>query len=72
MHIHSNKAVRRDIQFIRHLRIQADVSTSEQCCWNCLWAIMDYECLWCEKDMEEVDFRDLCSSWEGEFVRGRA
>lgn len=49
-----------------------NVKASDRCCWNCLWGVMTYESLWCEKDMEEVDFRDLCTSWDGEIATGNA
>jgi hypothetical protein len=66
MLVHDMQALRRNIKFIENVDIHVDVCASTHCCWNCLWSVMTYEDLWCEKEMEEIDFRDLCSSWEGE------
>jgi hypothetical protein len=66
MHIHNQQAVIRDIKFIEHVDTHVDIHASEHCCWNCLWSVMTYNSLWCDKDMDEVDFRDLCVSWDGE------
>jgi hypothetical protein len=66
MLIHNFQAIKRDIKFIENVHTQIDVLASDHCCWNCLWSIMTYNGLWCEKDMEDVDLRDLCISWEGE------
>ncbi len=32
----------------------------------------DLRCLWCEQEMDMVDFRDLCMGWEGETGMGNA
>ncbi len=69
MLIHNSDALRRDIKFIEKIDVQMNVKASDICCWNCLWSVMTYECLWCQKDMEEVNFRDLCDSWEGDTQR---
>jgi hypothetical protein len=66
MQIHSEQAIKRDIKFIEHLHAEIDVQASDNCCWNCLWSIMTYYGLWCDKDLEEVDFRDMCVYWQGE------
>jgi hypothetical protein len=67
--IHNEKAIKRDIRFHENIDWHMDVHASEQCCWNCFWSMMTYEFLWCEREMGEVDFRDLCNAWEGEKVR---
>ena len=72
MHIHNGEAIRRSIHFIQHADFHSDVQASENCCWNCLWSIMTYDSLWCDREMEDVDFRDLCKSWEGEQLPGSA
>lgn len=72
MHIHNGQAIRRNIQFIQHADFHSDVQATEQCCWNCLWSIMTYDSLWCDRELEDVDFRDLCKSWEGEQLPGNA
>jgi hypothetical protein len=66
MNIHNLNAIRRDIKFTKKEDVHIDIRASQQCCWNCLWSVMMYEGLWCENEMQEVDFRDLCRSWEGE------
>jgi hypothetical protein len=66
MHVHDTQAIRRSIHFIEQKNIAMDIHASAQCCWNCFWSVMTYDCLWCERDMDEVDFRDMCKSWEGE------
>ena len=72
MHIHNDKAIRRDIKFLDQVAVRKKVIASEQCCWNCFWSIMTYEYLWCEREMDEVDLRDLCMAWEGDPVRASA
>ena len=72
MQIHNDKAVRRDIKFIDDVAVHKKVKASEQCCWNCFWSIMTYEYLWCEREMDEVDLRDLCVDWQGDAVRASA
>ena len=72
MHIHNGQAIRRNIQFIQHVDFNSDVQATEHCCWNCLWSIMTYDSLWCDRELEDVDFRDLCKSWEGEQLPGNA
>jgi hypothetical protein len=67
--IHNEKAIKRIIKFYENIDSHKDVHTSEKCCWNCFWAMMTYEFLWCEREMGEVDFRDLCNAWEGETIR---
>jgi hypothetical protein len=65
MVIHDLHAIGRNIQFIEDVAVRTDVHASDRCCWNCLWSMMTYECLWCEREMDMVDFRDLCIEWEG-------
>ncbi len=72
MLIHDLQSIKRNIKFTKDVNVTVDVRASEQCCWNCLWAVMTYEGLWCEKDTEEVDSRDLCASWEGKVGIGNA
>lgn len=72
MVVHDLHAIKRTIQFVENLAIEKHIHASEQCCWNCLWSMMTYECLWCEREMGMVDFRDLCTAWEGETVPGDA
>ena len=66
MCIHDMSAIGRKIQFKKNEDVHVDVRASQQCCWNCHWSIMTYDNLWCECEMDEVDFRDLCYSWAGE------
>ncbi|NWF97773.1 MAG: hypothetical protein HXY52_02395 [Nitrospirae bacterium] len=61
---HNFNTLKRDIKFIEKINVLRDVSASDSCCWNCLWSVMTYEGLWCEKDMDEVNLRDLCDSWQ--------
>ncbi len=63
MFVHNLHAIGRNIKFKEDVDVRVDVKASEKCCWNCLRAVMMYEGLWCEKDRDEVDFRDLCVSW---------
>lgn len=65
MIIHNESAIKRNITFFENVELKKDISASAPCCWNCSWSIMTYEGLWCEKDMDEVNLRDLCDSWEG-------
>jgi hypothetical protein len=69
MIVHDTKAVKRDIKFFEKVEVKKDVCASAPCCWNCLWSVMTYEGLWCEKDMDEVNLRDLCNSWEGNIIK---
>ncbi|NWF76500.1 MAG: hypothetical protein HXY53_08050 [Nitrospirae bacterium] len=69
MLIHNKNAIKRDIKFTEKINVQMDVKASDICCWNCFWSVMTYEGLWCQKDMEEVNLKDLCNSWEGDFPR---
>lgn len=66
MLVHNLQAIKRNIKFMENVNVQISVRASEHCCWNCLWSDMDYENLWCEREMNEVDFRDLCTFWEGQ------
>jgi len=66
MHIHNVQALARNIKFVEHVNTRVDVKASEHCCWNCLWSDMTYNGLWCNKDTDEVDLRDICVSWKGE------
>lgn len=68
MLIHNQQALKRYIKFIEHIDTHIDVHATDHCCWNCLWSVMTYENLWCERDTDEVDFRDLCTGWEGERI----
>ena len=72
MSVHDLNAVKRKMQFKKNEDVHLDVWTSQQCCWNCLWSIMTYDDLWCDCERNEVDFRDLCHSWEGELQNARA
>ncbi|MEW6585431.1 MAG: hypothetical protein AB1442_07430 [Nitrospirota bacterium] len=72
MVIHNSIAIQRDIRFVEHIDVQTDIRASDCCCWNCLSSVMTYECLWCEREMDTVDFRDLCVAWKGESVRSNA
>lgn len=64
MQIHNPTAVRRNIHFIGTFDMKKNIRAAEHCCWNCNKSIMTYESLWCEREMSEVDFRDLCPSWK--------
>ncbi len=64
MQIHDPQAIKRNIRFKEIVDVKIDVRASDRCCWNCLQSRMLYNGLWCERDMEEVDFRDLCNNWE--------
>jgi hypothetical protein len=66
MHVHDLQAVKRDIKFTEYVDTKTDVRASAHCCWNCFWSVMTYDSLWCDRDLEEIDMRDLCISWEGE------
>jgi hypothetical protein len=66
MLVHDVQAVKRNIKFIEAVKIEVNVRVDDHCCWNCHWSIMNYNCLWCEREMDDVDFRDLCSFWVGE------
>jgi len=66
MYIHNEQAIKRDIKFIEHIQAAIDVHASDTCCWNCLWSIMTYDGLWCGKDLDDVDLRDMCTQWQGE------
>jgi len=72
MVIHDLRAVQRNIQFNQNVAIEKHIHASDRCCWNCLWSVMTYECLWCEQETDMVDFRDLCMGWEGERGPGNA
>ena len=72
MSVHDLNAVNRNIQFRKNEDVQVDVWASQQCCWNCLWSIMTYDDLWCDCEMDDVDFRDFCRSWEGELQNAHA
>ena len=72
MVVHDLNAIKRDIHFAQDISFKRDIHASERCCWNCYWSIMTYECLWCEKEMDMVDLRDLCAAWEGEATFGNA
>jgi hypothetical protein len=72
MIIHDMSAIQRNIQFKENVTIEKHVHASDRCCWNCLWSVMTYECLWCEQEMDMVDFRDLCTGWEGDTDPGNA
>lgn len=63
MFVHDLHAIGRDIKFKKDVNVRVDVKASEKCCWNCFRAVMTYEGLWCERERDEVDFRDLCVSW---------
>ena len=64
MLVHDFQAISRKIKFTWDVHTRLDVQASDRCCWNCLRSVMTYSGLWCERDMEEVDLRDLCISWE--------
>jgi hypothetical protein len=66
MFFHDLPAIKRNIKFTENVNVKVDVKASAQCSWNCMWTIMTCESLWCERDMLDVDFRDLCVAWEGE------
>ncbi len=72
MLIHNTDALKRDIKFTEKIDVKKDIRASDFCCWNCLWSVMTYESLWCQKDMVEVNLRDLCESWEGDFQKSSA
>lgn len=64
MHIHNDQAIKRDITFKTDVRVREHINASEQCCWNCRQSVMTYDgMLWCDGEMDEVDYRDMCSSW---------
>lgn len=72
MVIHNLHAIQRNICFHEDVAVEKHIYASHRCCWNCFWSVMTYECLWCEQEMDTVDFRDLCTGWAGETGRGHA
>ena len=73
MVVHNLHAVRRNIRFVEHVAVQARTFASDRCCWNCLQSVMTYECLWCEREKDSVDIRDLCAAWQaGDAEKGKA
>jgi hypothetical protein len=65
MLVHDLYAIKRNIIFVENIRVDMDIHASDNCCWNCRWSNMTYDGLWCERDMDEVDRRDLCFVWKG-------
>jgi hypothetical protein len=67
MIIHDQQAVKRNIHFKTDFSIHEEIRASEECCWNCLNSQMNYDgSLWCNREYDEVDYRDLCISWNKE------
>jgi hypothetical protein len=70
MIIHDVRAVKRNIHFKRDISIQEESRASEECCWNCFNSQMNYDdLLWCNRERDEVDYRDQCISWNKEKIQ---
>jgi hypothetical protein len=72
MVVHDLNAIKRNIHFVQDLSLKSYIHASERCCWNCHWSNMTYECLWCEREMDMVDLRDLCMAWKDKARLGNA
>jgi hypothetical protein len=67
MIIHDVQAVKRNIHFKADISIHKETHASEDCCWNCFNSQMNYDgSLWCNRESDEVDYRDLRISWNRE------
>jgi hypothetical protein len=64
MVIHDDDAIKRNITFTNNIKVKTSIKASDHCCWNCSYSNMTYESLWCDREMGEVDHRDLCTAWE--------
>ena len=72
MVVHDLNAIKRNIQFVEDIFFKKDIHASERCCWNCYWSnqfirglhLMNYDSVWCKKEMDMVYVRDLCTAWK--------
>ena len=71
-------AIKRNIQFVEDLSFKKPIDVSERCCWNCQWSnqlirgfhLRNYDSVWCKKEMDTVDLRDLCPAWKDKSTSG--
>ena len=72
MVVHDMNAIKRNIHFAQDLSSKKPIDVSERCCWNCQWSnllirgfhLTNYDSVWCKKEMDMVDLRDLCPAWK--------